>query len=277
MGTQTATTGILPENYRILQESVFAEVGIVLQNDKSYLFETRLAPVLKQFKFESINDLCRVLKSRESRQIRQVVAEAMTTNETYFFRDPLQYQAIRRLLLPRLREERSDRRKLTFWSAASSTGQEAFSLAMMLLEEGLGDWSIQILATDVSTKVIERARTGLFQQIEVNRGLPANLLVKYFQRSGTNWQINDAVRKMVRFETIDLRRSMRTLGPFDLVFCRNVMIYFDKETKVKILEELRGTLFRGGWLLLGGSETSFFAEEWFERRTEDKTTYYVAK
>ena len=148
---------------------------------------------------------------------------------------------------------------------------------MLLLDEGFRDWSLQILGTDISNRVVERAQAGLFQQIEVNRGLPASLLVRYFRRSGSNWQLNDTVRQMVHFETIDLRKSMRTLGPFDLVFCRNVMIYFDKETKLKILEEIRGTLFRGGWLLLGGSETTVLADEWFERRTLGKLTYYVAK
>ena len=201
----------------------------------------------------------------------------MTTNETYFFRDPAHYDAIRTVLLPRLKEERQDTKKLRFWSAAASTGQEAYSLAMLLLEEGLSDWNIQILGTDFSSQVVERARSGKYQQIEVNRGLPAALLVKYFRRSGVDWQLSEPVRRMVRFETIDLRKSMRALGPFDLVFCRNVMIYFDAETKKNILKELHGTLFRGGWLLLGGAETAFGVEEWFERQTVGSATVYVAR
>lgn len=277
MGAQGSTTTILPENYRILQESVFSEVGIVLQDDKSYLFESRLAPVVKQLNLGSINELCVALSSHGNHQMRRMVAEAMTTNETYFFRDPQQYEAIRKDLLPRLRRERGDRKKLSFWSAASSTGQEAFSLAMLLLEEGFADWNIQILGTDVSTKVINRARTGVFQQVEVNRGLPAGLLVKYFQRVGIGWKLCDAVLRMVRFETVDLRDNMRTLGPFDLVFCRNVMIYFNKETKQQILKGLHGTLFRGGWLLLGGSETAFYANEWFERRADGNISLFIAK
>ena len=277
MSSAVHAAGILPENYRILQESVFSEVGIVLHDDKSYLFESRLAPVVRQLNLASINDLCKALHVESNRHIRQMVGEAMTTNETFFFRDPRQYQAIKNHLLPRLREERSNNKKLSFWSAASSTGQEAYSLAMMLLDEGFGDWSIQILGTDISRKVVERAQSGLFQQIEVNRGLPTNLLVKYFKRSGVNWQLSDAVRRMVQFNTIDLRKSMRTMGPFDLVFCRNVLIYFDQKTKQDILREIRGTLFRGGWLLLGGSETALYADEWFERRTMEDITYYIAK
>jgi chemotaxis protein methyltransferase CheR len=180
-------------------------------------------------------------------------------------------------LLPRLKDDRRDTRKLRFWSAAASTGQEAYSLAMLLLEERLSDWNIQILGTDFSSQVLERARSGKYQQIEVNRGLPAALLVKHFRRFGVDWVLSEPVRRMARFETIDLRKSMRALGPFDLVFCRNVMIYFDSETKRHILKELHGTLFRGGWLLLGGAETAFGVEEWFERRTVGNAIVYVAR
>jgi chemotaxis protein methyltransferase CheR len=148
---------------------------------------------------------------------------------------------------------------------------------MLLLEQGLGDWNVQILGTDFSSQVLERARSGKYQQIEVNRGLPAALLVKYFRRFGVDWQLSEPVRRMARFETIDLRNSMRALGPFDLVFCRNVMIYFDTETKKSILSELHGTLFRGGWLLLGGSETAFGVDEWFERQTVGNAMVYVAR
>lgn len=209
--------------------------------------------------------------------IHRMVAEAMTTDETYFFRDPFHYDAIKTTLLPALKEERSERRKLSFWSAASSTGQEAYSLAMLLLEEGLRDWNIQILGTDVSSKVLERAKSGRFQHIEVNRGLPSSLLVKYFRRDGVNWQLSETVRRMAQFGTIDLRNSMRALGPFDLVFCRNVLINFDSETKLKILKEIHGTLFRGGWLLLGCSETASDIGQWYEQRTIGKSIVYIAR
>ena len=148
---------------------------------------------------------------------------------------------------------------------------------MMLLEEQLASWNIQILGTDFSSKVVERARAGLFQQIEVNRGLPAALLVKHFRPAGLDWQLSEAVRRMARFETIDLRKRMGGLGPFDLVFCRNVMIYFDNETKRNIMKEIHGTLFRGGWLLLGGSESIFGLDEWFQRTTVGNLTVYVAR
>jgi chemotaxis protein methyltransferase CheR len=277
MASQTLIAEIHPENYRFLQEHVYSSVGIVLEANKHYLFESRLAPIVRQLGLTSINDLCDMLKTGRANEVGHQIAESMTTNETYFFRDPAQYDAIRNVLLPRLKEERQSIKQLRFWSAASSTGQEAYSLAMLLLEEGFKDWNVKILGTDYSSKVLARARLGSFQQIEVNRGLPAELLVKHFQRSGMNWQLSEQLRRLVTFETIDLRKSMRALGPFDLVFCRNVMIYFDAETKRKIMKEIHGTLFRGGWLLLGGAETCLDIEEWFERRTMGRITVYIAR
>lgn len=268
---------IYVDNYRFLQEHVYAQSGIVLDHDKHYLFESRLTPIVKQLGLGSINDLCSMLlKSRENGLGRQVV-EAMTTNETYFFRDPAQYDAIRTILLPELKQSKGDQKKLRFWSAASSSGQEAYSLAMMLLEEGFGDWNIQIFGTDFSSQVLDTARLGKYRQIDMNRGLPTPLLARYFRRTGLDWQICDKVRQMVSFDSIDLRKSLRTLGPFDLVFCRNVMIYFDAQTKKNLLRELHGTLFRGGWLLLGGAETAFGADEWFEKQNTGGATIYVAR
>lgn len=277
MESRVHTQEILPENYRYLQQSVYSNVGIVLEGDKHYLFEGRLAPVVKHLGLQSINELCGLLHSKGNAAITHMVAEAMTTNETYFFREPLHYETIRSFLLPKMKEERCDSRKMSFWSAASSTGQEAYSLAMLLMDAELEHWNIQILGTDFSAKVVERARSGLYQQIEVNRGLPAGLMVKHFRRSGPDWQLSENVRRMVRFETMDLRKSMRTMGPFDLVFCRNVLIYFDGETKRKIMKEIHSTLFRGGWLLLGGAETALGLDEWFERRTIGKVIVYVAR
>ncbi len=277
MGTQPQVNEILPENYRFLQAHVYSQVGIVLEDNKHYLFESRLAPIVQQFSLGSINDLCAILLAKRNPEIGKQVVEAMTTNETYFFRDPAQYEAIRTILLPKLMEERKTSRKMRFWSAASSTGQEAYSLAMLLLNEGLKDWNIQILGTDFSSKVVERARSGIYQQLEVNRGLPVAHLLKYFHRSGLEWQLTEPVKKMARFDTIDLRKSMRTLGPFDLVFCRNVMIYFDNKTKLNIMKELHSTMFRGGWLLLGSTEAAFGLEEWFERKVVGNITVFVAR
>jgi chemotaxis protein methyltransferase CheR len=277
MPIQTSSAEILLENYQFLQEHVYSQTGIVLEGNKHYLFESRLAPIVRRLGLGSINDLCALIRATRETAIRSQVVEAMTTNETYFFRDPAHYDAIRTSLLPRLKEERRHTKKLRFWSAAASTGQEAYSLAMLLLENGLNEWNNQILGTDFSPRVVERARSGKYQQIEVNRGLAAALLVKYFRRSGMDWQLTEQARQMARFETIDLRKSMRALGPFDLVFCRNVMIYFDAETKSNLLKELHSTLFRGGWLLLGGSETAFGVEQLFERKPVEGAIVYVAR
>jgi chemotaxis protein methyltransferase CheR len=221
-----------------------------------------------------LNQLCALLGRVCDADLKRQVVEAMTTNETFFFRDPAQYEALRTVVLPALIAQRQDTRRLSFWSAASSSGQEAYSLAMMLRELGLADWRIKIQGTDLSTQMAERARAGRYLQIEVNRGLPVGYLVKYFTRVGLEWQLKDEVRRMVEFSTCDLRHSMAARGPFDVVFCRNVLIYFDMEAKRKILEEIRGTLFRGGYLLLGGSETTLNITNQFERRIIGQTVLY---
>jgi len=277
MPASTPTTEIGVENYRFLQRHIYAQAGIVLENDKHYLFEARLGPIARQLGLGSINDLCTRLMAAREPEIERQVVEAMTTNETYFFRDPSQYEAIRTVLLPLVRQQRQDRKKLRCWSAAASSGQEAYSLAMLLREQDWSGWAIDIVGTDLSSRMVERARSGRYQQIEVNRGLPAALLVKHFSRLGMDWQISGTLRQMVRFDTLDLRQNLRTLGPFDLVFCRNVLIYFDIETRLNVLRGLHGTLFRGGWLLLGGAETAFNIDEWFERRSVGDSVVYIAR
>jgi chemotaxis protein methyltransferase CheR len=264
-----------PGNYRFLQEYVYRESGIVLDADKHYLIEARLMPIVTRERLGSLNDLCALLRAVTSVSVRQQVVDSMTTNETLFFREIAQYDALRTEVIPKLVAQRQNGvRRLSFWSAACSSGQEAFSLAMMLLEMGLGGWNIQILGTDLSSQVLGRARAGRFLQIEVNRGLPVQYLVKYFTKAGLDWQLKDQVRQMVRFEAFDLRQNMRALGPFDVVFCRNVMIYFDGATKKKILGDIRGTLFGGGFLLLGGSETTLGLDSIYQPTPIGKTVFY---
>jgi len=263
-----------PGNYRFLQEYVYRESGIVLDQDKHYLIEARLMPIVTREQLGSLNDLCALLRGVSAMAVKQQVVDSMTTNETQFFREMPHYDALRTEVIPRLVEQRRGLQRMSFWSAASSTGQEAYSLAMMLIEMGLADWNIQILGTDLSTQVLGRARSGRFHQIEVNRGLPVQYLVKYFTRAGLEWQLKDEVRRMVRFEHFDLRQSMRALGPFDVVFCRNVLIYFDTETKKRVMGDIRGTLFGGGYLLLGGSETTLSLDEVYQRVPVGKTVLY---
>jgi chemotaxis protein methyltransferase CheR len=277
MATVTQNIDIHPENYKFLQQSVYSEVGIVLEDNKQYLLEGRLQPLAVKLGHGSVNELCRTLKNSANAETTRMIAEAMTTNETYFFREPQHYEAIKTLLLPKLKAEIGQARKLRFWSAAASTGQEAYSLAMLMLEQGLDSSRIQILGTDFSSKVVERAKSGLYHQIEVNRGLPTGLLLKHFRRVGVNWQLSEKVMQMASFETFDLRRSMRTMGPFDMAFCRNVMIYFDNDTKRKMIKEIHSTLFRGGWFLVGSAETPPGLNEYFEEQRIGSTTIYVAR
>jgi chemotaxis protein methyltransferase CheR len=272
----TTANVIHPDNYRFLQDLVYQGSGIVLNDDKAYLLEARLSSVARDHGATSINDLCALLRATREPGVRNRVIEAMTTNETYFFREPAQYDAIRNELLPMIREARGASRKLAAWSSASSTGQEAYSLAMMLLETGFTGWNIDIVGTDLAPKVLNRAREACYAPMEVNRGLPAPLLVKYFRRKGLDWQLSENVRRLVRFESFDLRQSMRTFGPFDLVFCRNVLVYFDVPTRTRILRQMHSTMYRGAWLLLGTAETLCGVNELFVRRNVGTAQVYVA-
>ena len=268
---------IAPDNLNFLQQHVYAGSGIVLESEKHYLLEARLAPILREQGLTSINDLCAILKATQPSPLHHRVVEAMTTNETYFFREPAQYQAVRDAILPELLDMRRASRKLWFWSAASSTGQEAYRVAMMLLDMGLGDWNIEILGTDLSATVVEKAKSGRYTQLEVNRGLPAAQLMKHFRRVGLEWELKEEVRRAVRFQTFDLRFKMHSLGPFDIVFCRNVLIYFDQPTKNRILEEIHGSLFRGGYLLVGTTEAGIPPGNRYERRIIGDTVVYAAR
>lgn len=274
--TGSARSTIRPDNYRFLQDYIYRQSGIVLDADKHYLLEARLLPVAKKRQLETVNDLCALLRATPGAAdpLRRDVVEAMTTHETLFFRDLPQYEGLRNNVLPELIEQRKLTKRLRFWSAASSSGQEAYSLAMMLLEMGLEGWDIQITGTDLSEQILERARQGRFLQIEVNRGLPVAMLLKHFVRQGLDWQLKDEVRRMVTFRRFDLREDMRTLGPFDVVLCRNVLIYFDQATKKRILEQIRGTLHRGGYLLLGGAETTLSIVDCYQRTQFGPAVFY---
>lgn len=270
----TAVSGLTPENYQFLERYIHQETGISLGQDKRYLLDSRLAPILQEERIGSLNELCSRLRQGIPEKLRRRIAECMTTHETLFFRDPAVFDALRSEILPELVKSRQTTRTLRIWSAACSSGQEPYTLAMMLLEAGYVDWKLDILGTDLSSRILERASTARYLQIEVNRGLPAPMLVKYFQRAGLDWQLKDEVRRVVRFAPFDLRQSMANLGPFDLVLCRNVMIYFDSDTRKKILAGLRGTLAPGGYLLLGASETVFAPDSGLARKTIRNTVFY---
>jgi chemotaxis protein methyltransferase CheR len=248
----------------------------LLDNDKHYLLEARLMPVVAQSNLPSLMALCQALRQSVDPLLRKKVVEAMTTHETLFFRDNTPFEAMKQELLPKLIEERKFSRRINIWCAAASSGQEPYSLAMLLLEMGLRDWTIQILGTDISDQVLARAKTGRYMQLEINRGLPAAYLVKYFERDGLEWRIKEEVRRMVRFEQVDLRQNMRNRSGFDFVFCRNVLIYFDIPTKRQILEGIRAALVPGGYLALGSAESTLGLDEVYERVVIGNARFYQA-
>jgi chemotaxis protein methyltransferase CheR len=267
---------LTPANYKFLQQEIYRQSGIVLDEDKHYLLESRLLPLLRAAKLTDLDELCARLRGRQSADLAQQVMEALTTNETLFFRDLAPFEVLKNRLLPEWWANLLPSQTLNIWSAAASSGQEAYSIAMLLKEKAPPGRSSSILGTDISEQILGVAREAKYVQFEVNRGLPAMYLVKYFNREGLDWRIKDEIRSMVRFQRFDLRQSMAGLGRFHIIFCRNVLIYFDSATKAKILEQLAGVLEPGGYLLLGGAESIMDMQHSFER-TADKTTAIYRK
>ncbi len=273
----TGAVGLSPESFCFLRRHVYEGSGIVVNTEQQYLVEARLAPVARENGLSSLDHLCDALRATPGSALNNRVVEAMTTNETYFFREPAQFQTLKDEILPELIASRKSTHKLSFWSAAASTGQEAYSLVMMLAEMGLRDWNLDVLGTDLNRKVLDRAELGKYSQLEVNRGLPASYLVKYFRRTGVEWELSSEVRRKVRFQTFDLRSSMRSKGPFDVVFCRNILIYFDLPTRQAILAEIHGALFKGGILILGTAEAGLPAGNRYQRHGGNSGAIYVAR
>ena len=203
------------------------------------------------------------------------IVEAMTTNETSFFRDQRPFDTFKNTVLPYLLKTRGSRRTLRIWSAACSSGQEAYSLAMLLKEQEsrIAGWRIEIIGTDISNEILDKARKGEFSQFEVQRGLPIQMLLKYFTQSGERWQINDDIKKMVRFDYFNLLNDMGALGTFDVVFCRNVLIYFDEPIKKEVLRKISGQMQNDGFLFLGGAETVLGLDSAFKSMKEYRGLY----
>jgi chemotaxis protein methyltransferase CheR len=250
--------------------------AIVLEKGKEYLVETRLAPLVRQLNVSSIGDLIARLRCQPSNGLYRQIVEALVTTESSFFRDHHPFEALRKVVVPDLINRRRDQRRLDIWSAASAAGQEPYSLALLFREHfpELAGWKISLLASDLSQQVLERAREGRYSQIEVNRGLPAALLVKYFEQHGTDWQLKPALRGMVDFQEINLAQAWPALPRMDLVLIRNVMIYFDVDTKKTILARLARVLRPDGYLLLGGAETTFNLSDCYRRVEPFKSGFY---
>jgi chemotaxis protein methyltransferase CheR len=228
-----------------------------LTPDKAYLIESRLTRVARRRHLATLEELLRALRLRRDEQLIREVVEAMTTNESSFFREMRSFDAFRQVVLPHRIECHGSRRPVRIWCAACSSGQEPYSLAILLREAaaGLGGLAFEILATDINSQMLERARAGCYSDFEVRRGMPADLLSRYFAKVGDAWQIAAEIRAMVRFREHNLLHDLRPLGSFDVVFCRNVLIYFDQPTKQRVVKAITGLLVADGVLFLGGAET----------------------
>ncbi|HEX8664825.1 MAG TPA: protein-glutamate O-methyltransferase CheR [Beijerinckiaceae bacterium] len=243
--------------FEYLRAFVKSRSGLSLGPEKRYLVESRLAPVCQKSGLAGLPDLVARLKSTRDPALERAVVEAMATNETFFFRDRVPFDLFRDVLLPRCLVGQGATRRLRIWCAAASTGQEPYSIAMLLHEARprLAGWQVEIVATDISGSVLEKAKAGLYSQFEVQRGLPIAMLLKHFKQTGESWQLSPAIRAMVDFRPLNLMQDFSRLGTFDIVFCRNVLIYFDAATKADVLSRLARALNSGGAVLLGAAET----------------------
>jgi chemotaxis protein methyltransferase CheR len=248
---------VTPQDYDYIRKILKERSGLVLGPDKQYLLESRLLPVIRKGGFSDLSGLIAALRAAPSSALVNTVVEGMTTNESLFFRDKLPFDNFRDVVMPALLEARQRTKFIRIWCAAAATGQEPYSLAMALKEMSvrLSGWRVEIFATDLSSDALERAKAGLYSQFEVQRGLPIQMLVKYFSKVGEQWQVAPEIRDMVTFRHANLLHDFSSFGLFDVVFCRNVLIYFDAAMKSSVLNRLARSVASDGYLLLGAAET----------------------
>jgi len=267
---------ITAPDFDYIQRLVRTQAGLVLEPGKEYLAESRLLPAARKEGLNSIEDLVARLRSRPVDGLHRRVVEAMTINETSFFRDFHPFELLRKFVLPDLVRRREAEQTLVIWCAASSSGQEPYSVAMLLREHfsSLLSWRLRIIASDLSEEILARARQGRYSQLEVNRGLPASYLVKYFTKQGSEWQLKDEVRRMVEFQGINLTAPWPPLPIMDIIFMRNVLIYFEVDNKKLILSRVRRLLRDDGTLFLGGAETTLNLDDSFARSELERSGCY---
>jgi chemotaxis protein methyltransferase CheR len=263
-------------DYDLIRELLLKRSAIVLEVGKEYLIETRLAPVVRQLQLNSIGELVDQLRGQPDDRVCRQIIEAMVTTESSFFRDHHPFEALRKSIIPDLIKLRRNARHLNIWCAACSSGQEPYSIALLIREyfPELAGWRVSLLASDLSSRVLEQAREGRYGQLEVNRGLPAALLVKYFKQRGTDWHLEPNISSMVEFQQINLAKMWPPLPRMDLVLIRNVMIYFDVETKKSVLNRLANVLKPDGYLLLGGAESTWNLSNAYRRVEPFKSGFY---
>lgn len=262
--------------FEYVRQLVLTRSAIVLEAGKEYLVESRLLPLAKVHGFSSIDEFVASMTGNSFGTMHRQTVEAMTTNETSFFRDIHPFEALRKQIIPELIAAKSATRQLNIWCAAASTGQEPYSMAMLFREHfpELRNWKVTFLATDLSNGVLAKARSGRYGQLEVNRGLPAPMLVKYFTKDGTEWIVKDELRTMIDYRELNLIEPWPAMPTLDLVMIRNVLIYFDVPTKKKILSNIRQRLAPHGYLMLGGAETTMGLDDQFERVQIDRGIAY---
>lgn len=267
-----------PQEFDWLRAFLKQQSGLVLTAEKQYLVESRLLPVARKAGLTSLSALIGKMKEPGQASLAASVVEAMTTNESFFFRDKTPFEHFTQAMLPKMLEARARERRLRIWCAAASTGQEPYSLAMCLkeAEAKLAGWRVEIVGTDLSSDVLEKAKAGVYTQFEVQRGLPINQLLKYFTQTGDTWQISSSLRSMVQYRKLNLLENFSSLGQFDIIFCRNVLIYFDNVTKVDILERMAKMMPQDGFLVLGAAETVVGLTDVFRPMTDRRGLYQVA-
>lgn len=267
-------------NFDYVRNLVSSQSAIVLERGKEYLVESRLAPLAQKLGLGSVHDLITKLRAEAPNGVHRLVVEAMTTNETSFFRDLHPFETLKKVIVPELLGRRGGQHTLRIWCGACSTGQEPYSLALLLRDSfpQLTHWRVELLATDLNRDVLEKARQGIYTQFEMNRGLPAVLLVKYFTKVKIDqWQLREDVRRMVQFQELNLAQPFPPLPAFDIIFLRNVMIYFDVETKKLILGRIRNVLAPDGYLFLGGAESVLNLDDGYESVSHGKSVCYRLK
>jgi len=264
-----------PEDFDFLRKLLKERSGLVLSAEKQYLAESRLLPVARKHAMRTLTELIGALKSAKHATLTSEVVDAMTTNETFFFRDKLPFELFRDIIMPALIEARARDKRIRIWCTAAATGQEPYSLAMLLKGIGaqLAGYKVSILATDICAAVLERAQAGIYSQFEVQRGLPIQLLVKYFTQVGEQWQIAPEIRGMVQFRPLNLLNDFSPLGGFDIVFCRNVLIYFDQPTKIGVLDRIARLMPSESFLVLGAAETVVGLTDAFKPVTDKRGLY----
>lgn len=269
---------IAQDTFNFVRQLVLRESAIQLEPGKEYLVESRLMPLARQAGDADVNAYVRRLKQAPRQDLSKQIVEALTTNETSFFRDNEPFVALRKTILPEIAAKRSALKRIKLWSAACSSGQEVYSMAITVKDSpDMRGWNADFFATDLSSEMVERTRAGRFNQLEMNRGMPAPALVKYFVRDGVDWVANQELRSLVRVQEMNLNKPFPAIGNFDVIFLRNVLIYFDVPTKRAVLQRIRGCLAPDGFLVLGTAESAQGIDDTWERVPVGRTAVYRAK